>query len=409
MAETNSLLPPNAGRATRALEVDRLTAVADKISGAFDPDRISMDRLPWLAWALNVDGWRDDWSEEVKRATVRNALAYHGKKGTIAGLKMAARLAGGEVVQVIDPRRRLFLAPSLTVPEREAFIERFPELRVYRYRDTGAAGFGLFAGWRAFCGGVRHPSDTGARGRFGEQAYLARDGQEAPLKTVTTYLDTEEGEAVDFTEIREPGVARGAFLGSARYQRYIAAQDAGGRIYRLRIAQRYTAPIHRVTYTTVKPGLDPLGYDARPVAARGQRRGFHAGGSFIGAGCLLRTDAEARLYSSLRLFDPSIPIERRGRSTHIGGARLGFPAHTAEVRLRLRGRRSLPASARFVGGFTIKGDREAYDDALRIMAWAASARDRVLITTTTTRQIVAGIQHIAGPLVAGQIEEFRYG
>lgn len=409
MAETNSLLPPNAGRATRALEVDRLTAISDQIDGAFDPYRASLDRLPWLAWGRNVDGWSDDWPEAVKRATVRNALAYHGKKGTIAGLKMAARLAGGEVVQVIDPRRRLFLAPSLTVADREDFIRRYPELRVYRYRDAGAAGFGLFAGWRAFCGGVRQPSDTGALGRWGEQAYIARDGQETPLKTVTTYLDTEEGDGVDFTEVREPGVARGAFIGAVRHQRHIAAQDAGARIYRMRIAQRYSAPIHRVTYTTVKPGLDPLGYDAEPVAARGQRRGFHAGGAHIGAGCILRSDAEARLYSSLRLFDPAIPIERRGRSTHIGGARLGFPAFTAEVRLRLRGWRSLPARARFVGGFAIKGNREAYEDALRIMSWATSARDRVLITTTTTRLIKAGIQHIAGEVVAGQIEEFQYG
>ena len=405
MDEQNSLLPPNAGRATRALEIDRITGLTDEVGRGGDPDAIRLDRLPWLAWGLNVDAWLDSWPEEVKRASVRDAILYHGKKGTIAGFRAAARLAGGEVMRVVDPRSRTFLAPSLTVEEREAFLERYPELRVYRYRDTGAAGFGLFPGRLAFCGGVRHPSDTGARGRWGEQAYVYRDGEEVPLTTATEYLDTEEGLAVDYTEVRDPGRALGVFPGALAARRHLVAHGAGARIYRLRIAQRFVAPVHRVTYTTVRPSLEPLGYDAAPVAVRGQRRGVFAGGSLLGAEYLVRSDAEARLYSSLRLFDPSIPIESRGRSTHLGGARLRMTPYTAEIRLRLRGRRSLRAQSRFVFGAFVAGDRQPYDDALRIMAWAKSARDHVLITTTTSRQIVAGISHIAGEAVAGQFEE----
>lgn len=414
MDETNSLLPDNAGPATRALELSRFAGLADEVARSSNPEAIAIERLPWLAWGLSVDAWSDAWPEDVRRSVARGALRYHQAKGTIAGLRNAARLTGGQIVQVVDPSSRTFAAPSLTADEREAFLLRYPELRVFKFRSGSAIGFGLAPGYKAFASDsavepgsrvLRFPVNLGATARYGDQSFVVRDGVETPLRTVTRYSEALSSLAVDYVEARVPGAARGLFAGALRGRPYAVAHGAARRIYRVRVAQRYEAWADRIAFTTVKPGLDTLGYEAQPVAQRGQRRGTHAGGSFASRAYSVPSGAEARLYSSLRLFNPALPLERRGRSTHLGGARLGMPAYTAEITLRMRGKRVLATQSRFVFGAFVARDPAPLDDALRALSWAQSARDRVLVSTRTVIPARAGSHLIAGTLLAGSLQE----
>lgn len=86
-----SLLPPNASALLRALE--------SSFKGSFDlptlnryvvnPDLAPAHILPWLAWALSVDDWSDNWSETIRRNVIKASIEVHRKKGTIGALKKA--------------------------------------------------------------------------------------------------------------------------------------------------------------------------------------------------------------------------------------------------------------------------------------------------------------------------------
>lgn len=86
-----SLLPPNASKLLRDLE--------SVFGNSFDlptlnryvvnPDLAPAHILPWLAWALSVDDWSDNWSEQIRRNVIKASVEVHRKKGTIGALKKA--------------------------------------------------------------------------------------------------------------------------------------------------------------------------------------------------------------------------------------------------------------------------------------------------------------------------------
>ena len=86
-----SLLPPNASQLLRDLEsvfgnsFNLLTLNRYVVN----PDLAPVHILPWLAWALSVDDWSDNWSEQVRRNVIKASVEVHRKKGTIGALKKA--------------------------------------------------------------------------------------------------------------------------------------------------------------------------------------------------------------------------------------------------------------------------------------------------------------------------------
>ena len=86
-----SLLPPNATALLRDLE--------NVFGDSFDlptlnryvvnPDLAPAHILPWLAWALSVDDWSDNWSEAIRRNIIKASVEVHRKKGTIGAVKKA--------------------------------------------------------------------------------------------------------------------------------------------------------------------------------------------------------------------------------------------------------------------------------------------------------------------------------
>lgn len=83
-----SLLPPNRTRLEAALEQSMSPALSpDAIATLWDPYRCPAKALPWLAWALHVDDWRDDWTESVKRQVIAASVPVHRVKGTLASVR----------------------------------------------------------------------------------------------------------------------------------------------------------------------------------------------------------------------------------------------------------------------------------------------------------------------------------
>ena len=93
MSEENnqSLLPPNASQLLRDLE----SVFGDSFDlptlnrYVVNPDLAPAHILPWLAWALSVDDWSDNWSEQIRRNVIKASVEVHRKKGTIGALKKA--------------------------------------------------------------------------------------------------------------------------------------------------------------------------------------------------------------------------------------------------------------------------------------------------------------------------------
>ncbi|MEM4990648.1 phage tail protein I [Collimonas sp. H4R21] len=95
-----SLLPPNSTPLERALEAAtaRISAVPVPLRTLHNPDTIELSLLPWLAWHWSVDSWKSYWSEEVRRARVRNAMKIHRQKGTAKAVKDVVATFGGAIL-----------------------------------------------------------------------------------------------------------------------------------------------------------------------------------------------------------------------------------------------------------------------------------------------------------------------
>lgn len=96
--DKSSLLPDSLGDLERDLEaaIARMEDIEIPISTLWDPWNCPIDLLPWLAWAVSVDDWRTEWSENTKRRVVANSLDMHRIKGTRPAVELSVESLGLE-------------------------------------------------------------------------------------------------------------------------------------------------------------------------------------------------------------------------------------------------------------------------------------------------------------------------
>jgi phage tail P2-like protein len=92
----SNLLPPNATKqeVAQAGTTERITAIPVKTRETWNPQTCPADLLPWLAWALSVDEWNADWSEQQKRDTIAASFVIHSTKGTLSAVKASLAALG---------------------------------------------------------------------------------------------------------------------------------------------------------------------------------------------------------------------------------------------------------------------------------------------------------------------------
>lgn len=84
------LLPPNQTPLEAGLSLSMQTQVnPDVIRSLPNPMTCPIALLPYLAWALSVDEWDNQWSEHVKRQVVADSVQVHRIKGTLRSVKQA--------------------------------------------------------------------------------------------------------------------------------------------------------------------------------------------------------------------------------------------------------------------------------------------------------------------------------
>src|SRR4051812_27913001 len=97
----SKVLYPNAEGMEKALadtDAVRLMSVyAEAVIDVWDPYKISLTNLPFLAYGMSVNMWQDDWAELTKRNWVANNWTFLSLRGTVPGLRMAVEYMGRDV------------------------------------------------------------------------------------------------------------------------------------------------------------------------------------------------------------------------------------------------------------------------------------------------------------------------
>ncbi len=113
-SENASLLAPNVSQFELDLEASshRHNIPVD-IAKQWDPDTCPDLLLPWLAWALSVDEWDEQWSDQSKRIMLKQSVAIHKHKGTVGAVKRALKALNVEFdfLEWFDEIEDVVLAP----------------------------------------------------------------------------------------------------------------------------------------------------------------------------------------------------------------------------------------------------------------------------------------------------------
>lgn len=100
-----SLLPPNVTDQERALALatgERITGIPVPIRELWSPNDCPPESLAWLAWAFGVDEWDQDWPDEFKRATIRDAVLVQKRKGSVWSVRQVLANAGYGAAVLIE-------------------------------------------------------------------------------------------------------------------------------------------------------------------------------------------------------------------------------------------------------------------------------------------------------------------
>lgn len=91
----SQLLPHNSTPLERALATASDIGVDPEIiRGVADSARCPVDFLPWLAWAMSVEGWDAAETEEQQRALIRQSIPIHKHKGTVGAIRRVLKAVG---------------------------------------------------------------------------------------------------------------------------------------------------------------------------------------------------------------------------------------------------------------------------------------------------------------------------
>ncbi|HWO57700.1 MAG TPA: phage tail protein [bacterium] len=369
-------------------------------------DHVVPSALPHLAdqfHVMGLEGWDTVSTDLERRALIKSAVAYHRLKGTLAGLAWAGSRVGLSILRAITPPAKVYCAPTLTRAERDAFLARYPQLRLFRYRNRGVRlPYGFYCD-AAFLSGRHYPTVTDAVLRIGWRAFVRETaGTESPVTTLVREIRRASALALLWATIRRPGHGGfGTYPGRLIPRSYLVTNEAGGRLFEVRLDRPYLDFDEELHQRTALPGLDPIDIRWTPVAERWIEHGVMLG-RFV-RGHLADNGARDRLYRRFHLFDPDVPVLRRGRSTHVGAMKLGMPAYTAELQVSMPARKSPRLLGRFATGYwapRIPSRLERGRGALRL---AVSYRDRVWLDTHTHQKLRSGYAVRSGAVVAGQI------
>jgi len=400
-------------------DAERLIRIyAEAIIDVWDPYRIAFRNLPFLAWAMGVNMWQDEWHEITKRTWVARQWTFKSLRGTADGTRMAIDYIGRDVspfgyqaLHFTVPPQRVYSGPSLTKEEREAWLANMPQLRVWRVQERGWAPRGkcFYGGsssarqrnFRFYLGGVdARPfgcciTPTTAIERLHRRARWIVRGVETDVKVTEfgsywrLHLRGQEGSSV-YT--KRP-------FHTVRPKRFYIPTTAAKRL--ITIMARERLPWRTPAWAS----LEPLTVQPDHIVINSTRRrsvfcDVPATGPLVPnplSQYYVPSDAWSRIYERYSINDGSTELNSRRPVQFMGTGRYGFPKYTAWIRVSLR---SLRPWAVFGG---IPQDRyfQPHDPtpvqrAKTAVLASKKIADRVLLELGPVPSFIAGRPFLAG-------------
>jgi phage tail P2-like protein len=402
----SAVLYPGASGLERALadtDAPRLMAIdAEAIIDIWDPYACPLTLLPYLAWAMGVTFWNDQWSETTKRSWVALQWTFKSLRGTAEAIEMVVDYAGRDVspygysaYKIIARPQQCFPGASITPAEREAWLETLPQVRVYFYQDTGTfPAAGMYCG---MClGGAGLPAGVGPDLEYFPfvSTAAARLGRRATWNVGGVDTDIPVTDYGNYFQVHFPGsVGAGAYVGECLGGSGVGLPMASGLF---RFMPPSTAPQRLYTIAPQAESLQPVAVgpsyvavDAQPslVAIEGTRsvsafagsNYYHGAGMFLSPRYvpgtpvvspplvpteppvfptfLLPSTSKYRLFERYAVYDMSDPPPRSSPVTmFMNNGRLGYPAFQAQVDVSMSSRAS-PATFRVTGSIIAMGGR----------------------------------------------------
>ena len=413
-----TLLPPNHTQLEEAFDLSgaRIDELAVDVQKLVRPWETPATHLAWLAWGLSVDLWEPEWSEEKHRTLAARALPMHARKGTQASIAEHIRIIGADPRRFIVPPAKTFLMETLIEAEREAFLARFRQLRIYPFVARGTYRFAHFTSSafgraKAFLDAACI-KDVGAWSRYVRTAKLWDRGMETTL-TIRAVTPESVGRfhAAAFDEVVLGAKPTSALhLDAPPRANAFLVDDFGvaQRLIRIPRDASYSYRLGRETYTTSYPNADLIDVRPQSVAERheGQPNALYATQhQFIEGKHLPPSIAWRHIYERWHIHDPERVPDVRLHSTHIGFTRLGIPPYHAEIRTRISGAQAPRTAGLFVNGYLMRGNRRPISAIREAVRVSKSLRDRILLDTRTYRLPRAGDRLKAGTVTIGRFIE----
>lgn len=426
------LLPVNSTPLERSIAgpSGRLLAIPADIEKIWRSAVCPTNLLPWLAWSVSADFWDEQWTHQRQRAIINESFRIHFKKGTLYGIERYLTYADAELLRAIVPPDKAYPGRSMTREEREIWLSRFPQIRIYNYANRGVATKGAFtkgafglpktflgAGLEEATKPTVFPYQTDAWDRWGRRPFLwdqgthpLATGEFSPMRWTARYKEDTGSIAYDFERLlvgtkKQQAVWLDANVkGNRDYKDgrlFLMKSTASRRVVTVTIEEPYNAEQDVLEKKfAVYPSLDPVHVTPDLVFERGtSRRGFHifAGveGSWINyetrerrkintflLGYLPPTTSRYRIYDRLALHDKERLPDRRPPTFHLGYMRLGMPAYHATLSVAIRDKKPFKSVGRYVHGHLYKSSLRPLHNARMAILSASAERDKIGIQTT---------------------------
>jgi phage tail P2-like protein len=424
-------------------DVDTLRLIgtyAELVRDQWDPYAINYRNLGYLAWAMGVNLWEDDWDETFRRWWVADQWTFKAQRGSLSGIEMAVSAVaenlttcpyGAEVLNAITPPATFFAGASETDAQRAAYNALFPQLRVYPYVARAILPYSCFCGnWPViestppinvfndngcFLGPLRkfYPTNSDAGGRYTRTAEYWDKGVLTPLtiRTITDVYSTYG--ATIYDQVTLPSTQDDHwYLGQSGKYPLPAGHQYNQNPYAIFLgahdetaAQQILIPrdgtlslaTAQAQYTTILPSMEMINVVPNQVAevnpyyssqlfggVQGQNTGQFLTGKFLPT-----STAWQYMYEQWFIFDPSIVPPQRVSSVYMGHARLGIPAYTAELAIAAYGQ-STPwvlKTGGYMYGYLKPSDSFMVDKVLRAVRASMALRDTIGINTAIQRVI----------------------
>lgn len=419
-------------KAMADVDAGRLIATyAELVRDQWDPWAISYRNLGYLAWAMGVNLWEDDWSEQQRRQWVANQWTFKYYRGSDLGMQMAVQAVGATILNIVRPPALFQPGPALTAAERAAYLARFPQLRLYPYAPRpqlpwlnymggfsyAPDGSKIFVNNGHFFGPYKpfYPTNYNAGGLYLRACtlYDPQTGVETQLTVRTvTGVPTPGVPVTTYDEIQLPFNPGNLFFPGAGNMLYLVPPNTplsitrrhgvilgrlpyeGSNLIRVPRDGSLSTTQYQAIFNTVAPGLKPIDVNPTTVSVVHPMRSteFYCGQP-LWKKFLPKSNAWQYIYEVWYLFDPTRLPDQRWARVYMGRARFGIQRYTAKLKIdaswqwhkayAYAGHKSWIGPGRFFA----PPDTSRIDQVRRAVTAAMALRDTCLIDTKVKRII----------------------